>query len=876
MVPFLSNRQCTIAALVVLLILLVGLLPPLDPALAQSAVTLDPTSGLPGTEVTATGSGWSAGHEVKVRWDNTELTATTVDDNGGFTVSFTVPDDATEGQQTVYFVDAPPDGGLGYFIPANFTVTAPAETPPPEAEPTITLDPTEGPRGTEVTVQGSGWLPGETVSIHFVNPDHEVSVSQTMVVDDGSFETTFTVPADAAIGEQQVIAGNFETSRQTDALFHVTESTEEPTCPEPIVTLSASKLGDEFSLSGKPGDEFMGWGAGWLPGGTVTFTPIGPKTEPTEYEVTSVPVPDSGEWESDFIVPDTALPGDYDFVFSENHEGCELRVTFLFTVVAAEDTEPPTVSWVKPVGNDTVYPTASGTVELEVSATDNAGIELVELYRWDDVNQQWIEINIFSSPPYRASVEVNTLNLKWNRMFARVKDTAGNYAAESTYIYRLMPTITLDTTLGPADTQVTVQGSGWLPEDTVNINFADPANKVAQATVDNEGNFTAAFTIPTDAAIGEQKVIATTADGFWQTDTNFLVTAPPITSPRRQLIIFLQGILTNLSVAEANQGNIVGMDTVPEAVSDVFPEASNDPDASTRLLMYSYFKSRTDNGLPVTYSCADTVTNTIVGDIRKLDRQIENAFKVQPAGAEVDIYLIGHSLGGAVALAYLDFLQQGLEVSLPPNAHLKAVITLDSPLGGHRGFPRIIEDSIADRCPELGDDDPRRTPRNLREVYDSLDDTRAEPDETAPRGAQASFLVLHRGEPNWPGEFVPSNGDLTEAAQIDLGTSFLSIGNINDLFLTRCRVNPADAATQFLKDEGDGKGLYGREFVTRTSDCGDDIFEAQIRVERTHNAVLEDEDVQDAIVKFLNPIADGAVGGTPDPLRINRYQTNSP
>ena len=47
-------------------------------------------------------------------------------------------------------------------------------------------------------------------------------------------------------------------------------------------------------------------------------------------------------------------------------------------------------------------------------------------------------------------------------------------------------------------------------------------------------------------------------------------------SQRGQLIIFLQGIFTNLSEEEAAQSNIVRMGTVPEAVSDVFPEASND------------------------------------------------------------------------------------------------------------------------------------------------------------------------------------------------------------------------------------------------------------------------------------------------------------
>jgi Tol biopolymer transport system component len=123
-----NNRRCTIAALVVVLILLAGLLPPSNPALAQTAVTLNPASGLSGTEVTATGR-WSAGHEIKAHWDDgTVLREATVDSSGGFTVSFTVPANAPEGRHTMHFVDVPPDapfGGSRYSIPATFTVTGP-------------------------------------------------------------------------------------------------------------------------------------------------------------------------------------------------------------------------------------------------------------------------------------------------------------------------------------------------------------------------------------------------------------------------------------------------------------------------------------------------------------------------------------------------------------------------------------------------------------------------------------------------------------------------------------------------------------------------------------------------------------------------------
>jgi pimeloyl-ACP methyl ester carboxylesterase len=68
MVPFLSNRQCTIAALVVLLILFMGLLPSPSPALAQSAVMLDPTEGPPATEVAVQGNGWLPGDTVFIHF----------------------------------------------------------------------------------------------------------------------------------------------------------------------------------------------------------------------------------------------------------------------------------------------------------------------------------------------------------------------------------------------------------------------------------------------------------------------------------------------------------------------------------------------------------------------------------------------------------------------------------------------------------------------------------------------------------------------------------------------------------------------------------------------------------------------------------------
>jgi hypothetical protein len=76
MASVLSTRQCAIAALVVLLVLLAGLPSPLNPARAQSAptITLNPTEGPPGTAVTIQGSGWVPGDTV-ILWFAVNLEA---------------------------------------------------------------------------------------------------------------------------------------------------------------------------------------------------------------------------------------------------------------------------------------------------------------------------------------------------------------------------------------------------------------------------------------------------------------------------------------------------------------------------------------------------------------------------------------------------------------------------------------------------------------------------------------------------------------------------------------------------------------------------------------------------------------------------------
>lgn len=366
---------------------------------------------------------------------------------------------------------------------------------------------------------------------------------------------------------------------------------------------------------------------------------------------------------------------------------------------------------------------------------------------------------------------------------------------------------------------------------------------------------------------------------FGDNDGEWSVTLQVTTHPHRKLIVFLQGINTSLNMMQANNGQIVGMHKIPQAVRDAFPEASANPNDSSRLLEFSYFGSRTDNGLPGAYNCQDTFTNSLLTDILNLDQQIKNAFKVEPAGADVDIYLIGHSLGGAIALGYLDFLEQQRGVSLPTGGHLKAVITLDSPLGGASGWLAnsfVVNQVFGSQCNLT--DVPLNSVRDMATVFDSPAQT-TPPDDNGPDplGASASFLTLFGGALPTP---IPSNEDLVENAQSDMGTSFLSIGNLNDFLYNpqACLSTlPTFLDSQFIEDNGEGNGIYGRDFVSGSGDCPG-LLTARARKQTTrialsnHFAALTDENVEFGMVSFLFPLESETVGGTPGVLQRNPFQ----
>lgn len=148
------------------------------PALAQF-FTISPTSGPPGTVVTADGCGWGASTTVTITFDKAVRATPTSDPAGCIVkVTFTVPN-APRGAHVVEACDAPA-AAPPTCLAQDFIVT-----------PDFSISPASGRSGTSVNGNGCGWTASVGITINFDG----ASVKTTTADGVGCFATTFTVPS---------------------------------------------------------------------------------------------------------------------------------------------------------------------------------------------------------------------------------------------------------------------------------------------------------------------------------------------------------------------------------------------------------------------------------------------------------------------------------------------------------------------------------------------------------------------------------------------------------------------------------------------------------------------------------------------------------
>ncbi len=168
----------------------------------SNPLSLSKTYGLPGIVITVSGSGYAATETVTIKLGTTTLgTATT--SGGSFSTSVTIPSTQAPGTYTMTATGAT----SGHVDQATFKVFAP----------TLTVTPSSGLPGTVVTVSGTQFAVGETITIKFGT----TILGTTTATPTGSFSKSVTIPSTAAVGTYTIYANGGTSKIEATGKFTV-------------------------------------------------------------------------------------------------------------------------------------------------------------------------------------------------------------------------------------------------------------------------------------------------------------------------------------------------------------------------------------------------------------------------------------------------------------------------------------------------------------------------------------------------------------------------------------------------------------------------------------------------------------------------------
>ena len=243
----------SVLAIFLTLFLLIMTLPAAT-ALAKEALNLSNSKGAIGDRIQVTGSGYSSGDKVYIYfsseeadvddddiddldvWEEVRTTyATRSLENGGeITSSFLVPDELTDGDKTEkvsagdYFVYTTERKEGKILAKEEFIIIGITET-----------EPTKGPVGTKVRIEGVGFEEEEDIEVIFDIDEIEIASGDDETDDDGEFKLTIMIPESPA-GEHTIRI-------QIDKDEAKAEFTVEP---ESALSVTSGRIGDRIAITG--------------------------------------------------------------------------------------------------------------------------------------------------------------------------------------------------------------------------------------------------------------------------------------------------------------------------------------------------------------------------------------------------------------------------------------------------------------------------------------------------------------------------------------------------------------------------------------------------------------------------------------------------
>lgn len=216
--------------------------------IAQPGATSSILIGHPGTKVTLTGTGFKPNGTAKLFatpvsdpnqckpgqvTDNMKAfvpDATTIGADGSFKVDTTWPDAANIPSAPYYLCVTTQDEQA--ISSNNFTVAEPVK---------IAVSPKNAAPGDKVTVQGTGWLPVQSITVSILGNGSPIASQGTQSTGpDGNFTATLTIPQGTQDGSYQVsvTAPNEDSTymKASQTLTVAAEPTAAPSTPTPTAT----------------------------------------------------------------------------------------------------------------------------------------------------------------------------------------------------------------------------------------------------------------------------------------------------------------------------------------------------------------------------------------------------------------------------------------------------------------------------------------------------------------------------------------------------------------------------------------------------------------------------------------------------------------
>ena len=257
----------------------------------EPKITISPESGAAGDTITLSGTGFGARFDLSILFANVEVltdeTART-SRSGSFEVTFA----ALSKEAGNYDVEAEDEDDN--FATVRFTMVAAA---PPAA---ISVSATTGNIGDKVTISGTGFEASHEITITFGSTEVIKVTSGT----DGSFSTSFTVPAGAA-GSHVIQVSDGTSTKKADFTILPTTASISPTTS----SASPGNVGTELTVSG----------IGFVAGETVKITYDGNQVATATVSTdggfsAKFPVPASSGGEHTIIAADTTNTKQFTFV----------------------------------------------------------------------------------------------------------------------------------------------------------------------------------------------------------------------------------------------------------------------------------------------------------------------------------------------------------------------------------------------------------------------------------------------------------------------------------------------------------------------------------------------------------------------------------